>query len=277
MVPDAATLRRILYADPVWSAYAIADLQPALQPLCRWFVGRAGVETEAGEGLVLLYGGLEPAVLFATGPAAAVADALAQADAADALPDSVYLSIRPEHEEALERWYAVTGSDDRRPMVRMHLRAVHHIHTEDRPDLVRLHADDASRLARLYAEGGDFAPDAFAPAQLEGGVFYGIEEPYPPHALLAAGGTHVVDWEAGVGAIGNFYTASQARGRGLAGILLNAVVRDLRAGYVDTIVLSVDQRNSAASRLYERHGFSVYCPFLEGVARKVASHPPQQR
>lgn len=76
---DPKTLRRILYSDPVWAAYAIADLQPRMADRCRWFVGGVDenvdgrLQTAEVTGLVLLYAGFEPPILFAIGPAAAVA------------------------------------------------------------------------------------------------------------------------------------------------------------------------------------------------------------
>ncbi len=271
MSTDTDTLRRILYDDPVWAAYAIADLQPAYVEQCRWFTGGCGPHGEC-TGLVMLYTGLEPPVLFATGPAAAVEESLAAAAAAGALPPTVYLSILCEHEAAVGRWYALAGRvarADLRPMLRLVLRKSQPLHLTPAPGLVRLHGDDAPRMERLYALGGDFAPDAFVPAQLADGVFYGVEQRSAPHELLAAGGTHIVDWDAGVAAIGNFYTRADARRKGMAGLLLAAIVHDLRAANVDTIVLNVDERNANAGRLYERYGFALHTKFIEGaVARK---------
>lgn len=271
MITDSESLRRILYDDPAWSTYAIADLQPALAHHCRWFAGGCSAHGER-TGLILIYSGLQPPVLFATGPAPAVEEALATAAAEDALPAHVYLSLRREHEAAVGRWYNLAGRAaraDLRPMLRLVLRKSQPLHAAPAPGLVRLHSDDAPRLQRLFAEGGDFAPDAFAPEQLIDGVFYGVEERSSPHELLAAGGTHVVDWCAGFAAIGNFYTRAGARRKGMAGQLLGAIVRDLRAGNVDTIVLNVDERNANAGRLYERYGFALHCPFIEGeVARR---------
>ncbi len=273
-------MRSILARDTAWAAYAIADLQPGFAEQCGWFVH--------ANALVMLYHGLTPPILFAMGPGAAVAGALAEAATASRLPEAAYMSIRPEHEDAVGRWYDLSPAwDDRRPMVRMVLDGVAQPFVaaasagvlEDAPRLVstaaeaaatnalpmRLATADASRLEALYAQGGDFAPDAFDVAQIGNGLFYGIED--EAGTLLAAGGTHVVDWDAGVAAIGNFCTLPAQRGKGFAGALLDAIVRDLRAGGVKTIVLNVDQRNATAQRLYTRHGFVKHCEFVEGTAK----------
>lgn len=253
-MPDMTLLRRILYEDPVWNAYAVADLQPAVVERCTWATADG---SDGRHGLVMIFSGFTPAYLFATGPADAVAHALDQM----ALPDSISVSIRNEHEPVVARWYDFSG--DRRPMYRMVLRRANQVIESEVDGLVRLHGDDTPRLLRLYAQGGDFAPDAFHPWQVTNGVFYGIEG--EDGELLAAGGTHIVDWDAGIGAIGNFYTRADGRRRGYASALLAAIVRDLGAGHVDTIVLNVDQRNQAANMLYERHGFVIHCPYVEGV------------
>ncbi len=105
-------MRRILERDPAWAAYAIADMQPGFAEQCAWFVFDGG--------LVMLYHGLTPPILFAMGQQEAVVQALAQAADARQLPGEVYLSIRLEHEDALGRWYDLSaGWTDRRPMVRM--------------------------------------------------------------------------------------------------------------------------------------------------------------
>jgi ribosomal protein S18 acetylase RimI-like enzyme len=255
---EIEAVRRILYTDPVWSAYAIADLQPSVADSCTWHTGDGNVE----DGLVMFYCGLKPPVLFAIGPADAVAQAL---DRAPRLPDEVYVSIRTEHEDVISTRYDYTR--DRRPMLRMVLRRAVDMSVPELHNLVSLHSDDATRLLELYSRGGDFAPDAFDAEQIANGVFYGIEN--ANGELIAAGGTHIVDWDAGIGAIGNFYTRPEQRRKGYAGALLSAIVRDLRAGNVDTIVLNVDERNTNAAALYEHHGFAVHCPFVEGVGRRI--------
>jgi ribosomal protein S18 acetylase RimI-like enzyme len=135
-----------------------------------------------------------------------------------------------------------------------------------RVDAERLGRADAPDLQTLFAHGGEFTPNAFDPYQLDGGVFYGIFG--GPGELLAVGGTHIVDWSSGVAAIGNMYTRSDQRGRGYASVILAAIIAELRDRQVANIVLNVEQRNQGAQRLYARHGFVVYCSFVEGIGVK---------
>jgi hypothetical protein len=81
---DMIAIRAILDADPVWSAYGLADLQPAFRDYCRWYP----VQTDSGDGLALIFTALDPPVLLTVGQSEAVAAALRQAD----LPPTMILT-----------------------------------------------------------------------------------------------------------------------------------------------------------------------------------------
>jgi GNAT superfamily N-acetyltransferase len=288
---DLALVAQLLADDPVWAAYAIADLQPAMTPYCRWFAHTG----RDGDAVVLLFDGLEPPALFAEGDPAALETVLAGAD----LPPRVYLTMREEHVPIITRWY---DHHDRRHMWRMVLggakgegetgrqgdnltrhpspvtgetgkegdnlqsRNLQSPNLPISPDFAprRLTGADVPAVTALFAHGGAFTPDAFAAHQVESGVFYGVED--ATGALAAVGGTHIVDYTRGLAAIGNMYTRPDCRGRGFASAVLAAIVASLQADGVATIVLNVDQRNPGARRIYERFGFVVHCPYIEGVA-----------
>lgn len=255
-------IRRLLYTDPAWGAYALADLQDAVYDSTEWYLEAGRTAAVDDDGLVMLYNALQPTVLFSIGSDDAVARAMARMVEHRQPPASVYLTIRPEHEAVIGRYY--DNSSDRREMLRMVFRRPDVLVLPTPRGMTRLLPDDAPRVQALIATGGDFAPDAFDPWQMTNGVFYGMED--GRGELIAVGGTHIVDWDGGVGTVGNFYTRPDARKHGLGTLILNAVVGDLRAGGVDLIVLNVDQRNALAAHLYEHNGFKVHCPYIEGVA-----------
>jgi predicted GNAT family acetyltransferase len=114
----------------------------------------------------------------------------------------------------------------------------------------------------LYTLGGG---DAFTPAQLEQGVFYGIEV---DDRIVAVAGTHLVSPEYCVAAVGNVFTHPTHRGQGHATATTSAVISALLRVGIQDIVLNVSQTNVAAVHLYERLGFERYCPFLEGSAER---------
>jgi len=248
--PIIPRLREILLADPIWSAYALADLRADLLPLCRWSV--------AGDGLALIFTGLEPPILLTVGPAPAVDEALAQAD----LPAAVYLSVLPEHLPAVERRCDVQV---RRVMVRMALGRDVVLSPAAQP-LIRLDAGDVPRIEALIAHGGPFVPDGFAPYQVADGYFCGVED--GAGGLAAVGGTHVLNREEGVAAIGNVYTRPDCRGQGYARAITTEIVSQLRAAGLPLIVLNVNSENTIARKLYDSLGFVEHCSFVEGIVEK---------
>ncbi len=262
---DLARVRRMLSTDPIWAAYALADLQPGYAADCRWMT----VTTTAGEAVALVYRGLEPPVLFTMGHPQALAALLAQAD----LPEAIYLSIDEGHLPVVSHHYAI---EEVRPMWRMVLadtQAVLHCSASsaERQDfaVTRLAGEYAADVLQLLTHGGPFTPDAFSPAQMDNGVFFGL---YVGQELLAVGGTHIVDFTGGSAAIGNMYTHPAYRRRGYSAAILRAIVRELLQRGVTNIVLNVDQRNPGAQALYLAHGFIVHVPFLEGTGNRDVDH-----
>lgn len=250
--PIIPRIREILRVDPIWSAYALADLRADLLPFCRW--------TVAGEGLVLVYTGLQPPILLTVGEPGDVADALAQAE----LPEDAYLSVREEHLPALARWYDV---QIRRVMVRMALGQEIDLIPTGQP-LRRLVPADVPRIEALIACGGPFAPDGFAPYQVADGFFFGVED--GAGGLAALGGTHILNFEEGVAAIGNVYTRADCRGKGYARAITSKIVAQLRAAGLPTIVLNVNSENTIARKLYDSLGFVEHCSFVEGSVKRIA-------
>ena len=257
--PDLAQIRRILNQDPVWAAYAIADLQPGFAPYCHWARGASA----DGEGVVLLFTALDLPLLLTIGAGAAVGEALTKLP----LPPKVYISTRKEHFGQLAEHYSFSeplAGTVVNAMYRMGWQQADHFAASEQA--IRLGPADAPRIQALYTFGGPYTPDAFDPYQLDDGIFFGING--EDGTLVAVGGTHIVDWQGGIAAIGNMYTHPAHRGQGHARAVLGAIVATLQTGGISNIVLNVNQENQTARRLYEQYGFAIHCPFLEGVGIK---------
>lgn len=266
----------VLSQDPVWAAYAIADLRPDLARHCRWLVSRDA------SGLALLYCGLKPPILLTAGEPEGVAAALSGAD----LPSELFLSILPSHLPAVLRHYQHVSPQK---MARMALPQGKQVPLPARP-AQRLSQSDANRLKALYRHGGDYAPDAFDPDQLDDGFFFGIED--EDGTLASAGGTHVTYRHSigpvhypnpeelgesssidkiisqGVAAIGNIYTRPGRRGLGFGRAVTISITRALQKDGFSVIVLNVDEQNLVAISIYEKLGFEVHCGFFEGLAAR---------
>ena len=258
---DMVQVRRMLSADPIWAAYPLADLQPEYSADCRWMTGA----TSAGDAIALVYRGFDPPVLFTMGQPQALAAVLAQAD----LPEAIYVTIGESHLPVVSCHYAI---EEVRPMHRMVLadtqaavRGGKLSAEEPAIGATRLTGACAADVLQLLSHGGPFAPDAFSPAQMDRGVFFGI---YGGEELLAVGGTHIVDFTSGGAGIGNMYTHPSYRRRGYSAAILRAIVRELLERGVTNIVLNVDQRNPGAQALYLAHGFVVHVPYFEGKGNR---------
>ena len=125
---------------------------------------------------------------------------------------------------------------------------------------VRLTSDDVDKVMALFAAGGG---DAFTPAQMATGVFYGI---LSGDHLVSVAGSHLINPTDGVAAVGNVFTHPDYRGRGYGTAATSAVAAELLQRGIRDVVLNVVQANEGAIRIYERLGFARYCPFLEGIA-----------
>ena len=241
-----------LQSDRLYAAYALGDLEPWFFRQCRWWLA----EGEGRWALILLYRGLEPPALFCLGEAAGLAAALDLA----MLPDCLYFTARPAHWPVVEARYRLRFADR---MLRLVVDAVS-FRQAAHGAAFRLQMDDLDALQTLYGHGEAGDADAFAPYQLEQGVFYGL---MVDGKLVSVAGTHLVSPSYGLAALGNVFTHPAYRGRGYASICASGVTAALLAEGLDA-VLNVNEANGPAVHLYRRLGYRVYCRFLEGIGER---------
>lgn len=270
-------LRSILETDRAWTAYALADLFPPWSAYAEWIAG--------DRSALLIYRGLAPPILLAHGNPGELDSLMAQLP-----PGEYWYTLRPTD---YSRLGPRLQTHDRTRMWRMWLPAeaqsgvAEEVLDPKRPGqhppiskpiagnaeleqaamesnsdrlIGQLGPQHLPELEQLYAELPD-GPDAFTPAQLEHGVYFGWRE---GGELLSVAGTHVVCPQVGVAALGNIATRPEQRGRGLGSRVCLAVVRELRRQNCGTIVLNVRMDNQPAIRLYRKLGFMPFCGFYEG-------------
>ncbi|MBZ0308404.1 MAG: GNAT family N-acetyltransferase, partial [Anaerolineae bacterium] len=211
-------------------------------------------------GFVLIYTGFSTPVLTMHGSEETIAAVMETI----ILPPDVFCmfseSLLPMFEEhytvgyLIHLWRMVTTRDTFRPPA-------------ERIPVVRLMGEDAPRLNAFYQQslGTDEELLAFSPSQVEHGIFFAVEE---NGNIQAAAGTHVASRKEGVAAVGNVFTTPAARGRGLGTQVTAAVVEHLLAEGINTIVLNVKQVNFPAIHIYQKLGFQIHSPFVEGPAFK---------
>jgi ribosomal protein S18 acetylase RimI-like enzyme len=245
---ESAEISNFLRQDRWYAAYALGDLEPGFFEECQWF--GADLEGEL-RSLILLYEGMDPPALFCMGEPAGITLILGAA----LWPASVMFTCPEAHLPAVKAHFR-TGEID--AMLRMTL-AASDFRPVDSSGVERLGPSYAGELARLYtcAHG-----NAFSPYQLAQGAFYGIKE---EGRLVSAAGTHIVAKTMKIAAVGNVCTYPEQRGRGYATFCTSAVCAELLGMGLD-VVLNVERGNAPAIHVYQKLGFRVYCPFVEGIA-----------
>lgn len=249
---DFQQVEALLRRDPVWSAYALADLEPPYAIHAHWFL--------RGETVVLVYGGLEPPVLFTQGLADDLPDLISR------VPAGRYqFALLPDHRQKADAWMEV----QREILMWRMVLPPGALRWNPAYDLaIRLGAEDTAQV-RLLFEGQKDMPDAFLPEQLDSGPFYGI---MANGQLAAIAGVHVVSSRFRIAAIGNVFTHPAWRGRGFAKAATAAVVRELQSAGISIIVLNVARSNPAAIRAYQALGFAAHGEYYEGVAYLGPAH-----
>lgn len=239
-------VEQVLAHDRTWSAYALADLDPRYAESSQWLVD--------DDAVVLLFHALQPPVLFATGDPQQVNHLFGKVPAGP-----IQFTLQATHRALLgDRLTA----DKEFKMWRMVLDPTAFAGGED-DECQPLGADDLPAVETLMADHPD-RPDGFATFQLADGTFFGISR---GDRLLAMAGTHVVSQAMGVAALGNVFTAPEARGQGLGRRVSQAATANLIALGIPTIVLNVSMDNEPACQLYRRLGYHPYCGYYEGVGR----------
>ncbi len=234
----------ILESDRSWCAYALADLSPPWSEQSDWSV--------LGKSLLLVFRGLSPPVLFGVG----------EPDQLHALfenlsPGQYWYTLRPTDFSLVQER---VGEFSRARMWRMRL--VDDSFEQWIEPATRLEKNHLTQIDQLFAGHAD-QPDAYLPDQVEHGVYFGI---YDEETLLAVAGTHVVDRQQGVAAVGNIFTSPHHRRRGYGIRATAAVVKHLVELDIETIVLNVEMANQPAIDMYLNLGFMPYCGFYEGIA-----------
>jgi RimJ/RimL family protein N-acetyltransferase len=250
---DHELIRPFLDRDPIFAAYALADLEDREPARSRWGIARAGDEVVA---LVLEHGGPSPQPLFIAGR-----DDGIEAILRDVIKPSIaYVACLPVNQAAVESRYRLEPGPQ---MVRMWVDKETFRPSFD-PGVERLAPTEAGELNRLYRLGfGSWLP----PQAVAEGIYYGIRV---NGRLVAAAGTHVIGRRARIAVVGNVLTQPEFRGRGYAQATTTAVTARLLE-FCDHVVLNVRSDNPPALNAYRRLGYAEYVRFEERLIHRLGS------
>lgn len=242
-------IHSLLEQDRIWSAYAIADLAPQHKPYAAWFANKSAV--------VLTYKGFTPPVLFSHGMPENLEGLFRE------LPQGEYVfTLQQPSRDLLDDRLKIKFEAE---MWRMSIDPGDFTPTSD-DDVIQLHLDDVNEMKKLFADHHD-RPDAFAPSQVEEGMYFGIRE---GSELVSVAGTHVLSKQHSVAAIGNVFTRPDQRYKGHGTRVSSALVSMLLTAGIRTIVLNVATENLPAINSYTRIGFQPYCTYQEGLGALIA-------
>lgn len=248
-VDDVDELRRVLSPHRAYAAYALGQLQPHLFARSEWWLSRGA----RGEALLLhSRGGLGHA-LFALG----TVDALEAALRLHPGPRSTFLTCQMHHAQTVLRHYQVP---DHQAVLRMLVDR--ETFRPAQGDVRRLSGRDVREINRLYRTDG--TPTFYTAENIDDAVYYGASD---GGRIVAVAGTHVVSPLDGIAVAGNVFVHPKYRGHGLAALVTGAVTQELLTTCRE-VVLSVDPRNVAAVRAYQRLGYREVGQLIEGAATR---------
>lgn len=249
----AERLRAFLEQDRLLAAYALADLDANEIERCRWWLALRGSDPVAA---ALVVEALPFRPCFAIGETEALAslfrDGIREPRLVVSTPPAGRIAVESAFRfERVDRMHRmVVNVDMFQPRVTHRVR--------------RLGVDDLEDVIDLY---GHASRTYFTGDRIERELYFGI---FVGSTLASAAGTHVRSRTSGLAAVGNVLTRMAYRDRGMATSVTSAVTAAALEDHRD-VVLNVRQDNKPAVSVYERLGYRVHAPFIEGPAiRKSA-------
>jgi len=238
-VTDRAAVLDVFAEHRAIHAYGIVDTVQ-FWDTSRWWVRDRGVV-----GLVGLPG-VSHGVVYAVSAVYAAATFALLADIVGDLPDRFDIT---GPSGLAERMAPSHHAPRTQPYVKMQLIRPDLL-PEPGPGVRLLDAGDSDGCTELLEQTSG-SPEFFRHDLLGTGRHTGI---FDGGTLVAMAGTHVIDTDHGIAAIGNVNTLPAYRGRGLARQVVAALTRRLN-DEVDVVALNVGRDNTPARNLYEGLGF----------------------
>lgn len=252
--PDEA--RAALASAPVYAAYALAYLDPALFRLAEFYYA----ENAASSALVMhSRRGLGTSTVCLGDPE--LTGLLLRLHPG---PPQTFMTCQPGQVDTLLRSHKLWRPQN---MLRMRLARDAFSAAAGLHPTRRLVPADAAELNHLYATEGESLH--YGGRQVAEGIYFGA---FVRGRLVSAAGTHIHSAAEGVAVVGNVFTHPDYRGRGYGTAVTAAVSNQLLQDY-DLIVLTVDPANRTARHIYEALGYRESQRLVEAMATRRDAIP----
>jgi len=246
--PSAERARAFFQRDRLMAAYALADIDAAEIEKARWWTATRGDVVVA---CALVVEALPFRPCFASGESEALVtifrEGIREPRIVVATPPSGRLAVESVYRfERVEKMHRMAAS-----VATFRPRVTHGV--------MRLGPDHLEDVIDLY---GHASRTYFTEARLAREIYFGV---YIGTTLVSAAGTHVRSRLSSIAAVGNVLTRIAYRDRGMATSVTSAVTEAALEQHRD-VVLNVRQDNAPAISVYDRLGYHVHGPFIEGPA-----------
>ena len=255
--PSDQQIRAWLVLQPIWTAYALGDLQPPFRQRSQFILA----ENDDEWAIVLMYRTSTFTALIPFGPAAGVA-AIFEAVAAELPEHCIVSSVTGELQALIDRWYTIVGTETL--IYRMSVTEATFKPFSGFVECEKLSMDDMSEMTGFYAMNN---VPTFSPDQVQHGIYYGIRR----HGILVAvGGTHFINRHDKIAAVGNLYTDPILRGKGYARSLISKLARDLFDMGCEHVIINIEKDDFSTMQIYESLGFTSFALFYESTVKRKA-------
>jgi len=238
---DVDEIVSILNHDRVWGAYALGDLNDLNFPLARYYTN--------GPNLTLVFEGLQPPALLCFGGIGAIRFLLELLPAGD-----FTASFMPEPESIFPEKTEIISL---KRMLRYKLEITDQIFSDGVAELLGQKDVEAINELMTHYPDNVFHTDQLAYP------FAGI---YQDDKLVACAGTHVVNPDQKVAALGNVMVHPNYHERGFGSQVVGKVLNELK-DQASLIVLNCSVKNKEAQTLYEELGFTTHGRYNEAEVR----------
>lgn len=250
--PSDHTLHDLLRQNRLESAYALGDLQPPFRERSQFTLAQQG----SNWAILLWYRTSTFTALLPFGAADGIKAIL---EAQSSWPKAcIVANMDDQYRQVLGQRYRFSNEQ---PMIRIAIETGQLQAQSNDTQIEQLEDQHLGELSAFYTMND---VPTFSPDQLHNGLYYGVRR---HGALVAVGGTHLINQRDQLATIGNVYTDPALRGNGYVRTIIAKLTQSLFDQGCTNIIHDVKSNDFATRQIYEPLGYRQVGSFWEGTAR----------